>query len=311
MNGSNEARDIATNVLLSQIPLLLAPRVEQVLVVGLGTGVTAGAALQSPAQRVTVIELEPAVVAAAKMFDAESHAAASDPRTRLIEDDARHILVASEDLYDVIISEPSHPWVSGVANLFTRDFFELAARRLSPEGVFAQWLQTYQITPETFLSILATFQSVFPEVLIFRSSGSDLILVGSRRTVGMELAALERRFGHEATRHEMARIGVPRPEALLAHFVTGPADVRAMVAGAPLNTDDNMRVEFQAPAGVMASATGHQDAIFRRLIATPVEAVMVDPDRLLGRRESVQALVDALTARRWPTDRYQRILSGP
>ncbi|MGH9867101.1 MAG: fused MFS/spermidine synthase [Candidatus Polarisedimenticolia bacterium] len=309
VNGSNGFRDIATNVLLAQIPLLLAPRADDVLVVGLGTGVTAGAALQSPARRVTVVELEPAVVEASRLFDADSHAPLSDPRLRLLADDARHILVASDETFDVIVSEPSHPWVSGVANLFTQDFFRLAAGRLRERGVFAQWLQTYQITPETFQSILATFQSVFPEVMIFRSVGTDLILIGSRQPVPIDLAGMESRWRDPAACNEMARVGLPRPESLLAHFVTGPADVRAMAAAGRINTDDNMLVEFRAPAGVLRQEDPQENDVFAHIASTPVETVLLDAQLLLHRPDSLRALVKALEARRWPADKYQRMLA--
>ena len=298
-------------MLLAQIPILLAPRHEEILVVGLGSGVTAGAALQSAARRVTVVELEPAVIEASRFFDAQSHAPLDDPRLDLIEDDARHILVASEAAYDVIVSEPSHPWVSGVANLFTRDFFSLAARRLRSDGLFVQWLQTYQISHETFRSILATFQSVFPEVFIFRSLGSDVILVGSQSPLQLDLSEMEKRWRQPSVRNEMGRIGFSRPEALLAHFQTGPADVRRMAAGAPFNTDDNMRVEFHVPFYILHPDQGESDAILKGMVPTPVETVLRDPDRLLRRRDSLHALVANLDARHWPSERYRALLSEP
>ena len=102
-----------------------------------------------------------------RLFEHINYQALDDSRLRLYEDDARHMLLASEDTYDVILSEPSHPWVTGVSNLFTREFFQLARVRLRPDGVFAQWVQAYEISFETYRTILATFQSVFPEVFVF------------------------------------------------------------------------------------------------------------------------------------------------
>lgn len=310
INASSGPKDIATNVLLAQIPILLAPWHNEILVVGLGSGVTAGAALQSAARTVTVVELEPAVIEASRLFDAQSHAPLDDPRLVLLEDDARHILVASESTYDLIISEPSHPWVSGVANLFTRDFFSLAAKRLRTDGLFVQWLQTYQISRETFLTILATFQSVFPEVCVFRSLGTDLILVGSRSPLQLDLSELEQRWRQPLVQKELWRIGFSRPEALLAHFQTGPTDVKAMVAGAPLNTDDNMRVEFHLPIYILRTEEVESGTILGGITRTPVEMVLRDPDRLLRRRDSLNALVDSLDARHWPSERYRALLAG-
>lgn len=161
---------------------------------------TAGAAPQSPARHVAVVELEPAVVEASLLSDDINGKPLQLERLRLHADGARHLLLASDDLYDVIISEPSHPWVSGISDLLTRDFFSLAASRLRADGLFAQWLQTYQIAGETFRTILGTFQSVFPEALVFRSQGTDLILVGSRRPGRLDVTLVEQRFGDSRTR---------------------------------------------------------------------------------------------------------------
>jgi len=310
VNASDGSADIATNVLLSQIPLLLAPRVEDVLVIGLGSGVTAGAALQSPARRVAVVELEPAVVAASRLFDAASHAPLADPRVRLHQDDARHILLASDETYDVIISEPSHPWSSGAANLFTREFFDLAARRLRGGGLFAQWLQTYEISPATFRSLLATFQSVFPEVFVFRSQGSDLILVGSKEGLRIDLVGLERRLSHPLAQVEMGRIGFRRPEQILSSLYSGPPDVRAIVRGVPVNTDDNVRVEFRAPLDILRVRKDDVQRIYALISRTQVESVLTDPTVLLRDRDRLGALIDGLTARQRPTTRYKEILAA-
>src|SRR5439155_1215746 len=129
--------DMTTQVLLAQIPLLVAPRAEDVFVVGWGSGVTVGSALASPVRHVTAAEIEPAVVEASRFFVHVNHDPQRDPRLRLYEDDARHILPASDETYDWVISEPPHPWAMGVANIFTQDFYRLVDRRLRDGGVFA------------------------------------------------------------------------------------------------------------------------------------------------------------------------------
>src|SRR5205823_1342075 len=134
--------------------------------------------------------------------------------------DARHILLAADERYDVIVSEPPHPWVTGVANIFTRDFYRLADRRLRPDGVFSQWLQTYELSLASFRAILAAFQSVFPEVLIFHLGSSlDTILVGSHAPIRVDLQALERRWRRPETARELRRVGLKSPEDLLARFL--------------------------------------------------------------------------------------------
>jgi spermidine synthase len=286
-NASDAPADLGTQVILAQLPLLLAPRIDRVLVVGWGSGVTVGSAAQTAAGRIDALELEPAVVEASRVFAHVNHEPLDDPRVRLHLDDARHVLLASTDVHDVVVSEPSHPWLAGVANLFTQDFYRLAARRLEEDGVFAQWLQTYQISWEAYRSLVATFQSVFPEVLVFRSpspDSADSILIGSRRPLRLDLVELERRWRDARVRADLARVGLVRPEHVLALLYLGSDDVRSLVRGARLNTDDNMYVEFRGARDMAVEAEEH---IFRRLesLASRIEdqladrAALADPDR--------------------------------
>jgi spermidine synthase len=295
-NASDAPPDLSTQVLLAQLPLLIAPRTDRVFVVGWGSGVTVGSAAQSSARQITAVELEPAVVEASHFFDHVNQEPLRDPRVRLYEDDARHILLASTDTYDVIISEPSHPWVAGVANLFTRDFYALAARRLAPDGVFAQWLQTYHLSGDAYRAVLAAFQSVFPEVLVFGTPGTgDTVLVGSRRALRVDLREVERRWQEPRVQADLARIGFRRPEYLLACLYLGPEAVRSVVGGVAPNTDDNMYVEFR---GARDMARGGEEAAalvatYDPGLATVVASLLVDRAALdAGPRRD--ALVEAL-----------------
>ncbi|HEX3249955.1 MAG TPA: fused MFS/spermidine synthase, partial [Pyrinomonadaceae bacterium] len=167
-NASDSGFDMPTQVMLGQLPVLVAPRIENGLVIGYATGITVGAMLQSPIQSVTCVELEPATVVASKYFEHVNNHPLDDPRTKLVVDDARTFLRVTPNRYDVIVSEPSHPWVPGVANLFTQEFFELGRDRLNDDGVFVQWVQIYQLSTQSLRSVLATYQKVFPHVLVFR-----------------------------------------------------------------------------------------------------------------------------------------------
>jgi spermidine synthase len=310
-NASTNPPDMATQLLLAQLPLLLAPRPEEVFIVGWGSGVTAGAATQSPAKRVTAVELEPAVVDASALFDHLNHRPRSDPRVRLYDDDARHLLLASDDSYDVIISEPPHPWVTGVANLFTQDFYRLVARRLHADGVVAQWLQSYQISFESYRSVVASFHAVLPEVMICNPpGGSDTILLGSRRPLAFDLDALHARWANETVRDELARASTPSPEHLLAGCYVGPDGVRAMVRGARLNPDDNMNVEFAAPRDIVRSPTETVKEIAAGLKphAVPPERLLVDSSALFAHPERVRALIDGLRLHGRATARYEHLL---
>jgi spermidine synthase len=252
VNGRTNASDkddMPTQVILGQLPILVAPHMENALIVGFGSGVSVGSILQSEIKSVECVELEPTAIEAGEYFNHVNNQPLKDPRVRLIIDDARTYLRVNPTRYDMIVSEPSHPWVPGVANLFTQEFFELGRRRLKDDGVFVQWLQTYQLSTESLRTVLATYQSVFPHVLVFRvagaAKGKDLILVGSRQP--LTLARFGERMQDERVAKELARIQINAPQDLESWFVCDETQLAAAVEGAVINTDDNMRVENRAP----------------------------------------------------------------
>ena len=267
--------DLPTQVLVAQVPLLLAPRTDRVLVVGLGSGVTLGSVLTHPVKDVECVELEDAVVQASRFFDDVSGSPLRDPRVRLVVNDARNHLLVTQERYDVIVSEPSNPWVAGAASLFTRDFFDLAARRLAPDGLFCQWLQLYETTPDDFSAILRSFAAVFPDVHVFRVD-TDAILVGSKGGSGVRLDALLARPG-EGPARDLERIGIGDPGGLLAHYWIGGAELRSFLAPGPLNTDDNMLIEFAAPLRMLSrrpEAQAAQSGELARLFAGRTTGVL-------------------------------------
>jgi spermidine synthase len=252
INGRTNASDrddMPTQVILGQLPILIAPRAENGLIVGFGSGVSVGSMLQSEIKSLECVELEPTAIEAGKYFEHVNNLPLSDPRLRLIIDDARTYLRVNPTLYDMIVSEPSHPWVPGVANLFTREFFEIGRNRLKDDGIFVQWLQIYQLSNESLRSVLATYNNVFPHVLVFRvqgaARGKDLILVGSRQRLTLDRVAERMQNGRVAK--ELARIKINAPSDLDAWFVCDETQLAPAVNGAVINTDDNMRVENRAP----------------------------------------------------------------
>jgi spermidine synthase len=247
--NASDADDMPTQILLGQLGVLVAPKLEKGLIVGFATGVTAGSVLQSPIQSLECVELERAAISSARFFEHVNNHPLSDARLRMIVDDARTYLRVSSTKYDLIVSEPSHPWVPGVANLFTREFFALGRERLLDDGVFVQWLQIYQLSNESLRSILATFHETFPHVAVFRvqgaAKGKDLILVGSRARIELDL--MTQRLADQRTQLELGRIGLHSPEDVRKWYVCDENKLGPAVAGAVINTDDNMHVETVAP----------------------------------------------------------------
>jgi spermidine synthase len=248
-NASDSIYDMPTQVMLGQLPLLIAPRIDNGLIIGYATGITVGAMLQSPIQSVTCVELERGTVAASEFFNHINNRPLDDPRTNLIIDDARTFLRVTPNRYDIIVSEPSHPWVPGVANLFTQEFFQLGRARLNDGGIWVQWVQIYQLSTESLRSVLATYHKVFPHVLVFRvgglNKGKDLLLIGSNQPLSLD--RLSERFADPRIASGLARVDLKSEADVRAWFVCDEARLGPAVAGATINTDDNMHIEMTVP----------------------------------------------------------------
>jgi len=248
-NASDSENDMPTQVMLAQAPLLVAPRINNGLVIGFATGVSVGAILQSPIEEVTCVELEPATINGSRYFEHVNNRPLNDLRMHLIIDDARTYLRVTPNRYDIIVSEPSHPWVPGVANLFTQEFFTMGRDRLSEQGVFVQWLQIYQLSTDSLRSVLATFHKVFPHVFVFRvggvAKGKDLILMGSN--TAMNLDRLHERIADTRIAAELGRVKLKSENDVRSWYVCDESRLAPAVAGAVINTDDNMHIETTVP----------------------------------------------------------------
>jgi spermidine synthase len=243
-DASNGPGDVKTQLLLAHLPFL-AVDARRVGVVGWGSGMTVGAALKHPVERVDAFEIEPAVIEASRFFEPENGKPMDDPRLELVLGDARRELRRREHLYDLIISEPSNPWLTGVANLFTLDFFELAASRLTEDGVLCQWFHLYGMSEESTRSLLATFRRAFPHVVAFEDR--DLILLGSRKPIAISVERLNQLYRSKEIGESLARAGLKYPSDVLVSLRLDSRGVEAYAGDAPMNTDDNMRLELRAP----------------------------------------------------------------
>jgi spermidine synthase len=263
--------DMITQKLLAHLPLLLHPNPRDVAVVGLGSGVTVGAALRHPIASAEVIELSPEVVEASQFFTAQNHEALKDARTRLIVGDARSHLLLGSRKYDVLISEPSNPWMAGVAALFTREFFEAMRERLAPGGLVCQWAHTYDIADADLRSIVATFTSVFPNTMLWLIGQGDVLMIGGDQRLDQRLAEIVRTWQRPGVARDLAETGARDPFALLSTFLAGPAQLRRYTMSADVQRDDRLRLEFSGPAGLYNPATAANVMALRGL-RNPAEA---------------------------------------
>ncbi len=258
VNGKTDASnglDMHMQLMLGHLPLLARPHARTALVIGLGSGVTAGAAAgHAGVERVDVVEIEPAVLTAAGFFARENRGALTDPRVRVIVGDARNVLLAVDGRWDVIVSEPSNPWIGGMATLFTAEFYALARSRLAPGGVMAQWVDGYTLSPADLKMVVKTFRTAFPATTVWNAHGqADFILLGAVDARPLDLDEVAAAWAASAPlREDFARMGFVSPPAFLADFLLGEADAAGLALGADLNTDDRLPLEFSTPRSLYA-----------------------------------------------------------
>jgi spermidine synthase len=251
--------DMRLQLLLAHLSHLLPARPTEVLVIGCGAGITAGALAMGPGvDHVTIAEIEPLVPkVAAQFFGDFNHHVMQNPRVSLRIDDGRHVLATTTKMFDVITTDLTDPWVKGVATLFTEDFFELAKRRLRPGGIVTQFVQLYQSSPEAVKSEIATFVKVFPNAAIWGNpqggEGYDLVLVGQADPIRIDVDALQRRLDQPSylgVRESLQTVGIGSAIDLLARYVASGADLSPWLRGASINRDRDLRLQYLAGLGL-------------------------------------------------------------
>jgi len=249
-DGGTRPGDMTTQVLLGQLPMLLHADPQDVLVIGLGTGITLNQVLDTPEARTVVVEISPEVIRIARHFSEENEQVLDSPRVSLQVRDGRNLLLTRPHIFDVIVSEPSNPWQSGNANLFTREFYELAASRLQPEGIFCQWLPLYDLSPPQLQIALRTLSESFPHLRSF-VLGGDMILLGSFEPLQINPQQLAERFEQDRTRKHLGQAGISSAAELLGRFYFGNDTLIRDVAGnATLNSDNLPYLEFSRQTGL-------------------------------------------------------------
>lgn len=260
VNGKTDAStagDMATQLLLGHLPLLLHTGAKRALVVGLGSGVTAGAIAQHPLiEAIDTVEISPEVVDAARLFGDSNHHILDDPRLRVVVEDARSFLTRAQS-YDVIVSEPSNPWIAGVAGLFTQEFYAKCRLHLHPDGFMVQWVHLYDNQQAALDLIVRTLSTVFPFVSVWQSQQRDLILVASLNPQPKDPDFIISSMQVPAVQSDLTSIGLERPVTLFARQLISDTRGKWLVdSGGPLQLDDRPRLEYLAQSAFFA----HQDA---------------------------------------------------
>jgi spermidine synthase len=250
INGKPDAStvfDMPTQVLLGQIPMMLHPNPKNVFVVGFGSGVTIGSVLTHPVNSVTCVEISPEVINAAEFFSKENNSCLEDKRLNIVVEDAHTFLNLTEKKFDVIISEPSNPWIAGIGNLFSKEYFERCSNRLTDDGIMVQWFHIYELNDEILSLVLKTFNTVFPMAQVWNSVQGDLILVGTKKEMEIDYNLLRQKFEINSVKNDLNKIDINSAFAFLSCQQLSPESFFCIAESKLINSETHPLLEFMAP----------------------------------------------------------------
>jgi spermidine synthase len=297
VEASTEPADMRLQRMLGHLSALLHPKPRSILVVGCGAGVTAGAFVLHPdVERIVLCEIEPLIPQiAAGFFGKENYNVLRDPRVEVVYDDARHYILTTHEKFDVITSDPIHPWVRGSAALYTKEYFELCKRHLQPGGVVTQWVPLYESSPDVVKSEMATFFTAFPDGTIWSNDingeGYDVVLLGGAEPLKVNVDELTRRLersDHLAVVQSLAEVKFASAMELLSTYAGQGPDLRDWLRAAQINTDRNLRLQYLAGLGLN---TYQGTPIYKEIVSYrtfPENLFVASPERKLQLRAMIE-----------------------
>jgi spermidine synthase len=294
IEASTDYTDMRLQRMLGHLPALAHGAPKKVLIVGCGAGVTAGAfAVHDSVERIVICELEPAVIKLAREWMADANGGIlDDPRTEIVFDDARHFLATTKEKFDVITSDPIHPWVRGAAALYTLDYHELVKQHLAPGGVVTQWVPLYQTDMASVKSQIGTFCRAFPHATVWSSDstgkGYDLALMAADGPLAIDVDAVQDRFDREAPlRAALQPYGLGGAVELFSTYAGRAEDLRPWLADAQLNDDLGLRLQYLAG---MAIDLTEETTIFAAIVQHrrfPADVLVASPALTAQLRQAV------------------------
>ncbi len=251
INGKPDASsygDMPTQVMLAQVPMMLHPNPKNVFVVGFGSGVTINSVLTHPVKKVTCAEISKEVIEAGNIFKNENNNCLSDTRLKVIIEDAHAALKLSKTNYDVIISEPSNPWIAGIGNLFSKEYFETCKSKLDTNGIMVQWFHLYEVNDNVVKLVLNTFRNVFKYAQIWNGVSNDILLVGSKSRIKLNSKLLKEKFQQANIKKDFNKIGINNVFTFLTCQSNSTEGFYGLTASKkPINTELKPLLEFEAP----------------------------------------------------------------
>jgi spermidine synthase len=271
IEASSSPADMQLQRSLGHIPALLHPNPKSILIVGCGAGVTGGSFTVHPeVEHITLCEIEPLIPpASARFFAKENHNVIRDPRTRIVYDDARHFALTAREKFDIITSDPIHPWVKGAATLYTKEYFEACKAHLNPGGLVTQWVPLYESDIAAVQSEIATFFDVFPNGVVWGNPGDfndgyDVVLMGSTEPLHIDLDAAQRRLdAAPALAASLREVGFHSAAELFGTYAASANDLRQWLARAEINRDRSLRLQYLAG---LARHEGKAGAIYGEIV---------------------------------------------
>jgi spermidine synthase len=271
VEASSEPYDMRLQRMLGHMPALFHPNPKSVLIVGFGAGVTAGTFVTHPGiERIVICEMEPLIPpTATQYFSNENYNVMHDPRVQIVYDDARHFIHATREKFDIITSDPIHPWVKGSATLYSKEYFDLVKQHLNPGGIVTQWVPLYESDLPTVKSEFATFFDAFPNGTVWgneNGGGYDTVALGQIEPARIDLDALDARLArpdHARVAQSLQIVGFGSLNALLGTYAGQRSELDPWMQGADINRDGNLRLQYLAG---MALNTSMEGTIYNQML---------------------------------------------
>jgi len=279
--------------LFAHVPILLRDNPEDVLVVCFGTGQTTGAAAAHPqVKRVDSLELSDSVLRAGTVFRDENHDVLNNPKVNFVVQDGRNHLLTTERMYDVITAEPPPPRTAFTVNLYTREYYEMAKRRLKPGGIVAQWIPLHSQGEREVAMHFKTFLTVFPHATAWMSVANEILIIGSNQPIELDYGRINQRFGDPVVSKLMADIEIPDAAAFLSNLWFFPEQMIALSAGQPVISDNRPYIEFYLDLGRVIASSGREKLVFNRAPFDDVAARIahLGPEELTRLKRNYEAM---------------------
>lgn len=295
--ASSALTDLHHELLLGHLPALLHHNPRSAIVIGLGAGITLGAvAAHDSIDKLTLVEIEPAVFGAASLFSDITDDVLNDPRLAIEYQDGRNYLLTTRETFDVITVDPIHPWAQGAGYLYTTEYYKLASDRLNDHGVMCQWLPLSGLSEANLKSIVASFSENFKYTTLWHAVFSA-ILIGSDSPLEVDMEDWTRRLANPKVARQLSRVGLAHPLVLLAEFCLDDRELRKYAADAEINTDDNLYIEFSSPLSVISQELLPNVRFFSSAAQSPLSIIQNPSDSFGSRRKAQEVLQSYVKAK--------------